>query len=113
MSNPQNPFQERIDPVLEEIDTGIEAAKTQIDGLEHLRDDLVEILHHAEHFDSVACGVLEHLEEEQAIRLSISHYTLDTRVREVIEEYEWDDTTVSWIEQAGLFQVEMTMEYEL
>jgi len=112
MSERQTCFQEEALPVLDSIDARVDAAHVEIQQLEQFEETINELGEHVHHFDSIACGGLDVDEEAQEIVLGISNYTIGERIRTVIEEYEWEYVEIFWLEEAELFQVELTMEYD-
>ena len=106
-------FRERVDPLLEDAEEEIQVARDRVQELQSFKDELAELSEHAAHFDSVACGTLDVDEQRQQITLVVSKPTLSDRIKTVLREHDWTTTEIEWIEEAGLFQAELTMEYEL
>jgi hypothetical protein len=106
-------FQERVGPVQESLEAAIDSHRTEIERLSSLRETIREIADHAAHYDSVACGSINADEINKYVELGISAYELDSDIREIVTEYEWDNVEVFWDSDAELWQVELTLSYNL
>lgn len=106
-------FQEQVEPVQESLEATIDSHRAEIERLNSLQETVREIVEHAAHYDSIACSSLNADENQKYIELGISAYELDSDIREIVKEYDWDNVDVCWVVDAQVWDLELTLEYDL